>query len=131
VIFVDTSAWYAATSPRDVNHRAAIAFMQSVTEQMVTSDFVIDETLTLFRARGEDLHAIAFGEQLIDQQFAQVVNVLESDFLAAWSIFKTFSDKRWSFTDCTSRVLMERLGIAQAFAFDEHFRQFGTVTVVP
>jgi uncharacterized protein len=51
--------------------------------------------------------------------------------LAVWSVFKTFSDKGWSFTDCTSRVLMERLGIAQAFAFDEHFRQFGTVTVVP
>lgn len=40
-------------------------------------------------------------------------------------------DKQWSFTDCTSRVVMERLGIQKVFAFDDHFRQFGTVTVVP
>jgi len=26
---------------------------------------------------------------------------------------------------------MEKLEITEAFAFDQHFRQFGTVTVVP
>jgi hypothetical protein len=29
------------------------------------------------------------------------------------------------------RVVMERLGIQRAFAFDDHFRQFGNVSVVP
>ena len=28
-------------------------------------------------------------------------------------------------------VVIERLSITTAFAFDEHFRQFGKVTVVP
>ncbi len=28
-------------------------------------------------------------------------------------------------------VVMERLGITTAFALDKHFRQFGTVAVVP
>jgi predicted nucleic acid-binding protein len=45
-------------------------------------------------------------------------------------VFQRFHDKEWSFTDCTSRVVMQRLGIQRAFAFDDHFRQFGTVTVV-
>ena len=40
-------------------------------------------------------------------------------------------DKEWSFTDCVSRAVIERLGITTAVAFDEHFRQFGTVIVVP
>lgn len=46
-------------------------------------------------------------------------------------MFSTYQDKGWSFTDCVSRVVMGRLGIDTALAFDEHFRQFGTVNVVP
>jgi predicted nucleic acid-binding protein len=49
----------------------------------------------------------------------------------AWVFFSTFQDKGWSFTVCVSRVVMERLSIATACAFDVHFRQFGTVAVVP
>ncbi len=45
-------------------------------------------------------------------------------------VFRRYQDKQWSFTDCTSKVLIERLGIAEAFAFDHHFEQFGTVTRV-
>lgn len=48
-----------------------------------------------------------------------------------WQIFQHFADKEWSFTDGASRVVMEKLGITQAFAFDHHFRQFGTVQVLP
>jgi len=53
------------------------------------------------------------------------------DIRDAWHVFERYLDKDWSFTDCTSKVVMERLGITTAFAFDQHFRQFGTVTVVP
>ncbi|MEX2015753.1 MAG: hypothetical protein WD873_03880 [Candidatus Hydrogenedentales bacterium] len=49
----------------------------------------------------------------------------------AWDVFRRYDDKRWSFTDCTIRVVMERLGVTTAFAFDAHFRQFESVTVVP
>lgn len=63
--------------------------------------------------------------------FAQIARIEEQDFLQAWELFRRYDDKAWSFTDCTSRVIMERLGIQRAFAFDDHFRQFGTVTVVP
>jgi predicted nucleic acid-binding protein len=49
----------------------------------------------------------------------------------AWRVFSTYRDKGWSFTDCVSRVVMERLGITTAAAFDEHFHQFGMVAVVP
>lgn len=38
---------------------------------------------------------------------------------------------RGSGIDPASRVVIERLGIQWAFAFDDHFRQFGTLTVVP
>ena len=53
------------------------------------------------------------------------------DFRNAGDLLLRYRDKGWSFTDCTSYVVMERLGIETALAFDDHFRQFGTVTVVP
>ena len=131
MIFVDSSAWFAVFSRRDVNHGAAMTSIRSFQEQLVTSDYVVDETLTLLRARGENRRAMAFGRRVIEGRWAKIVHVEDVDFSAAWTVFKAFGDKEWSFTDCTSRVVMERLGIPRAFAFDDHFRQFGTVTVVP
>lgn len=131
MIFVDTSAWYALSSTRDVNHQDAIRTLSSLRERLVTSDYVVDETLTLLKSRGEKLHALKFGAKVIDGAFAQIITVDTHDFNSAWGVFKRYNDKGWSFTDCTSFVVMQQLGIQRAFAFDDHFKQFGTVTVVP
>ena len=39
--------------------------------------------------------------------------------------------KKWSFTDCASKVVMKRLQISQAISLDHHFRPFGNVHVMP
>lgn len=57
--------------------------------------------------------------------------ITHADFARAIDIYRNYSDKLWSFTDCTSLAIMERLNVSKAFAFDEHFRQFGSVVVVP
>jgi hypothetical protein len=57
--------------------------------------------------------------------------VSDSDFAAARNVFERYNDKEWSFTDCTSKVIMERLGVTHAFAFDRHFEEFGTVIRLP
>ncbi|MGQ9825653.1 MAG: type II toxin-antitoxin system VapC family toxin [Desulfotomaculales bacterium] len=38
-----------------------------------------------------------------------------------------YSDQNFSFTDCTSFVLMERLGVKEAAAFDARFEAAGFV----
>ena len=129
-VFVDTGAWYAASVPGDSDHPAAVAFMRLNTEPLVTSDYIYDELLTLFRARGHTDRAKDWVTQ-VQQGRCDVVRLMRSDLRKATDVFFHFADKDWSFTDCTSRVVMERLGIQRAFAFDDHFRQFGTVTVVP
>jgi predicted nucleic acid-binding protein len=129
-IFVDTGAWFATSVPDDPDHAAANSFMRSNRERLVTTDYIYDELLTLFRARGHMDRAKDWIEQVRHKR-CDIVQVLDSDVKSATAVFLDFSDKEWSFTDCTSRVVMERLGIQKAFAFDEHFRQFGTVTVMP
>lgn len=83
------------------------------------------------RARNQTARAIHLGEMFFSGKLAQVLYLKEDDVEAAWHVFRTYTDKEWSFTDCTSKVIMEKLNITQAFSFDQHFRQFGTVAVVP
>jgi len=129
-LFVDTGAWYAISVASDPDHSAAIRFMRANTERLVTTDFIYDELLTLFRARGIVDPAKDWITQLNDARF-EVIWVTADDLKKATTIYFQYSDKQWSFTDCTSLVVMQRLGIERAFAFDDHFRQFGNVTVLP
>lgn len=43
----------------------------------------------------------------------------------AWKLFKQYSDKDFSFTDCTSFVVMQQLGLSEVFTNDHHFEQMG------
>ncbi|MDZ4857387.1 MAG: PIN domain-containing protein [Candidatus Hydrogenedentes bacterium] len=131
MIFVDTSAWFASIVPDDADHLIAVTWLNANRELLVTSDYIIDETLTLLRSRSEDRYAIEMGKLFFGQELARIVQVEEEDILDAWEVFQQFKDKAWSFTDCTSKVLIEKNGIELAFAFDRHFAQFGTVKSVP
>jgi predicted nucleic acid-binding protein len=132
VIFIDTSAWFAVFVPTDVNHRYASPLFDSIPAQnLVTTDYVLAETLTLFKVRGEGARALQLGRQILEGQVCRLAWIEKTDVYKAWTYFDTYRDKGWSFTDCVSRTVIERLNITHAFAFDQHFREFGNVTVVP
>lgn len=131
MIFVDTGAWFALFVDTDPNSGAARGWIDESSEPLVTSDYVVDELVTLLRVRGKRARAIDAGKQLFSETVAEIEFVTDEDVRYAWQLFQAFDDKDWSFTDCISRVVMERLNITSAFAFDDHFRQFGTVSVVP
>ena len=116
---------------RDPRHTSAARWLASNPGPLLTSDYVIDGTLTLLRSRGQPALALDFGVDVFGGDLAAVHYLTPAEIAAAWEVFRTFVDKEWSFTDCTSKVVFESLGIPTAFAFDQHFRQFGTVAVVP
>jgi predicted nucleic acid-binding protein len=126
MIFVDTGAWYASLVPTDPDNARAVQWLGAN-----RSPYVIDETLTLLRVRGERKRALLLGEKFFHDGLAEIHKITAADLTLAWKTFEQFDDKGWSFTDCTSKVVMEQLGIKVAFAFDHHFHQFGTVQVVP
>jgi predicted nucleic acid-binding protein len=131
MIFVDTGAWFASVVPWDMSHAAATAWLRQNREPLLTTDYVVDETLTLLRARQEMPRAVALGGLLFGGGLAQLYFLTESDLRAAWQVFQGYADKEWSFTDCTSKVVIDHLGLSHAFSFDQHFRQFGSVHVIP
>ena len=131
MIFVDTGAWYASLVPTDPDHGRAAAWLARNHSPLITTDYILDETLTLLRARGERRRALLVGARFFQGAIAEIHKITNADLERAWDVFNQFEDKAWSFTDCTSKVVIEELGITVAFAFDHHFQQFGTVRVVP
>lgn len=131
MIFADTGGLYALFVPSDPDHARAARWYAENREALVVSDYIVDEILTLLRARGEARRALEVGRRIFAGSFAHVHYLTRDDIADAWTLFRTWRDKDWSFTDCTSKVVMERLGIRTAFAFDRHFQQFGGITVVP
>lgn len=131
MIFVDTGVWYAWLIADDIDHDRADEWLRNVTERLVTTDYILDELFTLLSVRGYGDIAVAAGDVLFSGSLCELDYVQPEDVSEAWKVFSTFRDKGWSFTDCTSRVIMQRLSVTKAAAFDNHFRQFGTVTVEP
>jgi hypothetical protein len=131
VTFVDTGAWVALFVEGDARHEAARAWINSNRDRLVTSDYIVDEVLTLIAARFRRQTAIRAGSVLFGQDLAELFQLTDEDKERAWAIFRSHSDKGWSFTDCTSFALMRRLGIPSAFAFDRHFSQMKGIRCVP
>lgn len=131
MIFVGTGAWFAISVAADPHHRAALRWSSGNAQPFLTTDYVIDETLTLLKVRGERERANVAVERLFRGVDATIHFLTEVEIRTAADVFRRFSDKDWSFTDCTSKVVMAQRGITTAFAFDHHFHQFGGITVVP
>jgi uncharacterized protein len=121
--FVDTGAWYAYINAGDPDHRRIENFLTSFSGRLVTSNYVFDETITLVLARLGYQRAVKVGEVLLDPRVVELVRVGAGDERTAWQLFKERPDKTYSFTDCTSFVLMRRLNINTATTLDEHFAQ--------
>ncbi len=124
-IFVDTSAWYAYINRVDPDHAAVAGFLKGFSGDLITSNYVFDELVTLVRTRMGHREAVKVGRVLRNSEIVQVERVTSDDEEAAWQLFQDRSDKTYSFTDCTSFVVMRRLGLSNVLATDEHFRQEG------
>ncbi|HIC90885.1 MAG TPA: PIN domain-containing protein [Syntrophaceae bacterium] len=131
LIFTDTSAWYAFIDKNDADHAAAVKFVKNLDRPLITSNYIFDETLTLVKLRIGSHVAINLGRKLWNQEVATLVRVTEKDESRAWEIFVKYKDRGFSFTDCTSFSIMERLKLETAFAFDDHFIQYGKFVIVP
>jgi len=133
-LFVDTGAFIALTDADDENHKPAVAFYRNAKEKgmrFVTTNFVVCETMNYLRARISHNTAALFRENLKKSGFIDIVTVTPSIEDAAFTIFKRYTDKDFSFTDCTSFSIMSSLKLKSAFAFDKHFEQFEGIGRLP
>lgn len=130
MIFVDTSVWFARFVPRDIDHGRVTSWFASNKEPLITSDYCVDEVLTLISVRERPSLAIQAGLELVNETVSQLQFLDADQFHRAWILFQQRAASGWSFTDCTSKILIDDLHLAAAAALDQHFHQFG-IAVVP
>lgn len=131
MVFVDTSAWFAYFSPSDSHHTRVRDWIAKSDEELLTTDFCVDETLTLLVVRGEFRRALEAGTAFFRSDVCRLHFVAPEEIRRAWLIFQQRSVAGWSFTDCTSKVVIDDLRIETAISLDAHFAQFGDVAIAP
>lgn len=127
-IFVDTSAWLALNDKNDQYHSEAVSRLNAVAKQkieLITSEYVADESITIIRYRVSHKAAVVFGDALMNSTIVTVADITDEERFLTWMLFKKYDDKELSFTDCTSFALMNKMRLRKAFAFDDHFKQIG------
>jgi predicted nucleic acid-binding protein len=129
-IFVDTGAWYAYFNMSDPDHDAVTHLLGEWKGRLLTTEYIFDEVVTLVRIRIGHAQACRVGEALRGGAVARLVDVTSADIESAWTRFIRNTDKTYSFTDCTSFVIMDRLGLKIAAAVDADFSRAG-YTAIP
>ncbi len=129
VVFLDTSGWFAALSPRESGHSAASGLYRKWIEgdaALVTTNLVVAEMhILLSRARGSEF-AVDFLDSLY-QDAAHEVAIVDRDLEQAavdrW--LRPFADQTFSLADAVSFEVMRERRIRDALAFDQHFTVAG------
>jgi uncharacterized protein len=106
-VFVDTGAFFALAAAEDAAHHA----------------------LLLTRARDGRARALEFLAAIRSSR-CRVERIRKADEASAFALLGSHDDKGYSFCDALSFVVMERLHIKEAIAFDRHFRQYGRFVIL-
>lgn len=136
MLFVDTSAFLALVNETDKNHIAAMDFIDDIkngranVRKIITSDYIIDETLTRIRYSAGHREAVQWGKDILVSKVIEKKEVTGEIFRLAWELFEKYKDKELSFTDCTSFAIMTEYGIDRVFSFDRDFKSMG-FTLLP
>ena len=131
--FVDTSGYFSLINRNDHLHaiaRSVAAEMLTSSTRLVTTDYVIDETVTLLQSRNLGYVARPWLDQLFDNDAIEIIWMNAERFERVRRFFTKHADKEWSFTDCFSFCVMRERQISLALASDQHFRQAGFSTLI-
>lgn len=128
MIFIDTGAFLARYLRKDQHHQSALAAWEELRENhenCLTSNLILDETLTLLGRRAGYGFAVQRAKNIYASQSLTICRPDQQDEINALRFFGKYADQRVSFTDCVSFVLMKREKIHRAFTFDRQFELAG------
>jgi predicted nucleic acid-binding protein len=132
-ILMDSAGFLALWDASDVFHRPAVRLQSELVRKrcrFFVTDYVVDETATLLRIRHSHSAAADFLDTIERSESLELEWITPERFHAATVLFRKYSDKEWSFTDCVSFITMRELRIRDAFSTDHHFEQAGFVSLL-
>jgi predicted nucleic acid-binding protein len=123
-VFVDTAGWMMLADGSDPGYRGATRYRDKWLRDggiFVTSDYVLDETLTLIRMRLGIDAAERWWNQISASPRLQWEWIDPNRAEAARTWFFRWRDKDFSITDCSSFVVTKELRLDTALTTDRHF----------
>ncbi|TET54416.1 MAG: PIN domain-containing protein [Anaerolineales bacterium] len=122
-VLVDSGALLAMADPRDAHYAAAREFLKDQQAAYVVPDTVFCEAMTLIKSRLGAAAAVSVGSRVQESTLFQVQYLRPDDHDATWRVFARYTDKGWSYVDCSILALAQVRGIGEVFAFDQHYDQ--------
>jgi uncharacterized protein len=131
-LFIDTWGWLTLRDKSETRHEEVKDLYQRFRNEkarIYTSDYVLDETITLLFKR---LHfdfakaSLSKIDKAIQEGYIRFEWITPERFEKAKTMRKKYQDKpKIFFTDFTSMVVMKELGVVDILTSDDHFEQVG------
>jgi predicted nucleic acid-binding protein len=132
-VFVDTSGLYALVDKKDANYETAkdeVGRIARNGQKLVVTDYIVDEAVTLAKARGARV-AVRILDLIEQSTGIRVERIDAGRFDETKAFFRRHSDHDYSFTDCSSFVLMRELQLTRVLTSDRHFTEAGFEALLP
>ncbi len=132
-VLFDSSGLFALLDTTEAGHSAAKEWMEGAhagNVGLVATDYILDETTTLLMARRLGHLARRMFDMVDLSDATEVVHIDAERFTRARHFFLKHLDQGYSFTDCTSFVVMKELKLKEALTTDAHFRTAGFVPLL-
>ena len=130
IVFIDTSALVALFDKSDERHTKAATLLQVAKSnklQFLLSDYIFDEAITTVLVNSGHETAVRTGTFILSSKVLEFIWLNKLQQQKSWEYFQKHNDKNYSFTDCTSFILMKEMGIEHFFAFDRDFLKAGFI----
>lgn len=131
-LFIDTWGWIVIHNKREPRHKEVNRLYRDFRlekGEVYTTDYVLDETITLLFRRlpfDQAKASLTLLNESIEKGYLNLEWISPQRFEEAKQLRLRFTDKpMFSFTDLTSMATMKGLDIKLVLTGDEHFEQAG------
>ena len=134
-LFVDTSGWASLFIHSQTYYPQAEQYFRLALQQkqkIYTTNYVIAELVARLNSplRISRSRVFEIVDAIKSVNYVEVVHIDEATDALAWTLCKSRRDKAWSFVDCSSFVVMQKLSIQEALTTDQHFDQASFVRLL-
>ena len=127
-VLLDTSGLYASLDHDDPNHGRARRFLEeSPSLTLIVADTIFSEAMTLIKLRLGVTLATRAGAAIRAGSPFRIHRLLPDEAEEAWQIFSHYTDKSWSYADCSVLAVARSRKVSQVFGFDRHFDQMSSL----
>ena len=130
--FIDTWGFKAYIDSKEPKHKSVKKYIEKIwnsKKPLITTDYIIDETITLLSYKLNYHELKKFIEKLessIENDFIKIIWITKDVFREAIKLKLNYKDKLdISFTDMTSMIVMKKNNITEIITEDVHFKKVG------